>query len=83
MYIYKADVCNSAREMYARHNAFRNEAYIGRYETSTDERGNTINISVYGVVPTQNMDIALHNPAHPQHYTPHTAMAHRLPLQQC
>lgn len=65
MHIYKADVCNSAGEMYARHNTFRNEAYIGRQETSTDERGNTINISVYGVVPTQNMDIALHNPAQP------------------
>lgn len=51
IYIYKADVCNSAREMHVRHNTFRNEAYIGRCETSTDERCNTINISVYAVVP--------------------------------
>jgi len=28
MHIYKADVCNSAREMYVRHNSFRNEAYL-------------------------------------------------------
>ena len=48
-------MCNSAREMHVRHNTFRNEAYIGRYETSTDERGNAINtainISVYAGVP--------------------------------
>jgi len=41
IYIYKADVCNSAKVMYVRHNTFRNEAYIGRYKTSTDEKSNT------------------------------------------